>query len=265
MDIEVLTIFPTMFDLFWEHGIIRRAIAQAKIRAAAVDIRAYTQDRHQVTDDRPYGGGCGMVMKPEPLARAIAAARERSPQAVSVLMSPQGEPLTQARAAALAGARGLILVCGRYEGVDERLVESRIDYALSIGDYVLTGGELAAMVVMDAVVRLLPGVLGGATSADHDSFAEGLLEHPHYTRPQAFDGYAVPEVLLSGNHQAIDHWRRETALMQTLFRRPDLLEERPLEPLQIEILERWRSKLERILHQQGTHRADPSPRGRQDG
>lgn len=265
MDIEVLTIFPTMFDLFWAHGIIRRAIAQAQIRAAAVDIRTYTQDRHQVTDDRPYGGGCGMVMKPEPLARAIVAARRRSPEAICVLMSPQGEPLTQARAAALACERGLILVCGRYEGVDERLVENQIDYALSIGDYVLTGGELAAMVVMDAVVRLIPGVLGGETSANHDSFSEGLLEHPHYTRPREFEGHAVPEVLFSGNHQAIDRWRRETALMHTLFRRPDLLEGRPLDTLQIEVLERWRGKLERILHQQGTHRADPLPGGQQDG
>jgi len=265
MDIEVLTIFPTMFDLFWEHGIIRRAIAQAKIRAAAMDIRAYTQDRHQVTDDRPYGGGCGMVMKPEPLARALAAARLRLPNAVRVLMSPQGEPLTQTRAEALAGEAGLILVCGRYEGIDERLVESQIDYAISIGDYVLTGGELAAMVVMDAVVRLIPGVLGGEASSAHDSFSEGLLEHPHYTRPQEFEGYAVPEVLLSGNHQAIARWRRETALMHTLFRRPDLLNERRLDPLEIEILERWHGKLERILHQQGTHCADPLSRDQQDG
>lgn len=254
MQIAVLTIFPSMFDLFWEHGIVRRAIADGHIQPAAMDIRKFTADRHQMTDDRPYGGGCGMVMKPEPLARAIEAARKRIAGGMTVLMSPQGDKLSQQTAEGLARQRGLIFICGRYEGVDARIVQSHVDYELSIGDYVLSGGELAAMVAMDAIIRLIPGVLGGDASAAQDSFGDGLLEHAHYTRPREFEGQAVPEVLLSGDHQAIERWRRRMSLAETLLRRPDLLEDRRLDDQETEILRHWSQTLERILKHQTAHR-----------
>ncbi len=262
MQIAVLTIFPSMFDLFWEHGIVRRAIADGHVRPEAMDIRAFTDDRHQVTDDRPYGGGCGMVMKPEPLARAIAAARNRTGGGLTVLMSPQGDKLSQQTAEELARQSGLIFICGRYEGVDARIARRHVDYELSIGDYILSGGELAAMVAMDAVIRLLPGVLGGAESAARDSFSDGLLEHEHYTRPREFEGQAVPEVLLSGDHQAIARWRHQMSLIETLFRRPDLLAQRQLDRQETAILRQWCRTLERILKHQAAHRPD-SLSGRQ--
>ncbi len=262
MQIAVLTIFPNMFDLFWDHGIVRRAIAGGHVRPDTLDIRAFTDDRQHVTDDRPYGGGCGMVMKPEPLARAIEAARDRIEGAVTVLMTPQGDKLSQQTAEELARRRGLIFICGRYEGVDARIVGRHVDYELSIGDYVLSGGELAAMVAMDAVIRLLPGVLGGADSAACDSFSDGLLEHGHYTRPRKFEGRAVPEVLLSGDHQAIARWRQQMSLGETLLRRPDLLEHRLLDDRERTILEEWSQTLERILRHQSAHRPD-SLSGRQ--
>ncbi len=262
MQIAVLTIFPNMFDLFWDHGIVRRAIAGGHVRPDTLDIRAFTDDRHHVTDDRPYGGGCGMVMKPEPLARAIEAARDRIEGAVTVLMTPQGDKLSQQTAEELARRRGLIFICGRYEGVDARIVGRHVDYELSIGDYVLSGGELAAMVAMDAVIRLLPGVLGGADSAACDSFSDGLLEHGHYTRPREFEGRAVPQVLLSGDHQAIARWRQQMSLGETLLRRPDLLEHRLLDDRERMILEEWSQTLERILRHQSAHRPD-SLSGRQ--
>ncbi len=262
MQIAVLTIFPNMFDLFWDHGIVRRAIAGGHVRPDTLDIRAFTEDRHHVTDDRPYGGGCGMVMKPEPLARAIEAARDRIEGAVTVLMTPQGDKLSQQTAEELARRRGLIFICGRYEGVDARIVGRHVDYELSIGDYVISGGELAAMVAMDAVIRLLPGVLGGADSAACDSFSDGLLEHGHYTRPREFEGRAVPQVLLSGDHQAIARWRQQMSLGETLLRRPDLLEHRLLDDRERMILEEWSQTLERILRHQSAHRPD-SLSGRQ--
>ncbi|MGD9097128.1 MAG: tRNA (guanosine(37)-N1)-methyltransferase TrmD [Desulfobacterales bacterium] len=256
MHLAVLTIFPKMFDLFWDHGIVRRAIAAGHVQPETLDIRAFTEDRHHVTDDRPYGGGCGMVMKPEPLARAITAARERIEGAVTVLMSPQGDKLSQQTAEGLARQHGLIFICGRYEGVDARLFRRHVDYELSIGDYVLSGGELAAMVAMDAVIRLLPGVLGGAESAACDSFSDGLLEHGHYTRPREFEGRAVPEVLLSGDHQAIARWRQRMSLGETLLRRPDLLERRVLNARERLLLHKWYQTLERILRHQSAHRPD---------
>ncbi|MDJ0886085.1 MAG: tRNA (guanosine(37)-N1)-methyltransferase TrmD [Desulfobacterales bacterium] len=262
MQIAVLTIFPTMFDLFWDYGIVRRAIAGGQVRSETLDIRAFTEDRHHVTDDRPYGGGCGMVMKPEPLAKAITAAKAHIEGAMTVLMSPQGDQLSQQTAAGLARQRGLIFVCGRYEGVDARIVRRHVDYELSIGDYVLSGGELAAMVAMDAVIRLLPGVLGGAESAARDSFSDGLLEHGHYTRPREFEGQAVPEVLMSGDHQAITRWRQRMSLGETFLRRPELLERRPLDDRERQILQAWSRALERILRHQSAHRAD-SLSGRQ--
>jgi len=247
MFFTVLTIFPEMFDPFWAHGIIRKAIEDQKIFTSAINIRDYAEDRHQVTDDRPYGGGSGMVMKPEPLAGAIRAATRTVPEAKTVLLTPQGRVFNQSLAQELASFDGLILVCGRYEGVDERVCHDLIDYEISTGDYVLTGGELAAMIVMDAVTRLIPGTLGGEQAAEKDSFANGLLEHAHYTRPRGFEGNEVPEVLLSGHHQEIDKWRLESSLMRTLLKRSDLLQKKALGPQEIEILKKWYNQIEKIL------------------
>jgi len=250
MQFVVLTIFPEMFPPFWEHGIIRRAVEARKIVPSAVNIREYAPGRHHVTDDRPYGGGCGMVMKPEPLAAAIQAARRAAPGAKTVLMSPQGRVFDQTMARELARLDGLIFVCGRYEGVDERVCHDDIDAELSIGDFVLTGGELAAMVIIDAVTRLIPGVLGGEDSAEKDSFENGLLEHAHFTRPETFHGMRVPEVLLSGHHGRIEAWRRENALIRTFLKRPELLKERPLADDEAAVLKRWRRDIERIIQTQ---------------
>jgi tRNA (guanine37-N1)-methyltransferase len=247
MQIQVLTLFPGMFDALWSHGMIRKAIEQGSITAAAVDIRSFAADRHHVTDDRPYGGGSGMVMKPEPLAAAIRAARQRLPEARTILMTPQGRVFNQAAARELAALPELILVCGRYEGVDDRLGGALIADELSIGDYVLTGGEIAAMAVIDAVTRLIPGVLGGADSAAADSFSDGLLEHAHYTRPPVFEGAAVPAVLLSGHHREIERWRLESSLLRTFVNRPDLLRQRVLTAEETEILRRWQADLGALL------------------
>ena len=256
MDVAVLTIFPEMFGPFWSHGIVRRAIEGGHLKTDAVDIRDFTEDRHKVTDDRPYGGGCGMVMKPEPLAKALGALKERKPEAVSLLMTPQGRPFSQKTAAELAGRQGLIFICGRYEGVDERIVEQYVDDEISIGDYVLTGGELAAMVVIDAVVRLMPGVLGGENSAAFDSFADDLIEHAHYTRPRVFEGRSVPDVLLSGDHAAIAKWRLEGALIRTFLKRPDLLANRKFTAQEIEILKKWSKELEELIQVQSARCLD---------
>jgi len=261
MDFAALTIFPEVFQAYWEHGILRRAIARGLISAVAVDIRDFAPDRHRTTDDRPFGGGCGMVMKPEPLAAAIRDTRRRLPRAVTVLLTPQGRVFDQQVAGQLAAAPGLILVCGRYEGVDERLAETCIDLELSIGDYVLTGGEMAALVVMDAVTRLIPGVLGGEESAAKDTFEGQLLEHAHYTRPQVFEGLAVPEVLLSGHHAAIEEWRRETALVRTALRRPDLLQGRALSPAEMRILRELAARIERIVEAHAEPGAGPPSGG----
>ena len=247
MNFVVLTIFPEMFDPFWAHGIIRKAIEEQKIVTSTINIRDYAEDRHQVTDDRPYGGGSGMVMKPEPLAGAIRAATRTVPEAKTVLLTPQGRVFDQSMAQELSSFDGLILVCGRYEGVDERVCHDLIDYEISTGDYVLTGGELAAMIVIDAVTRLIPGTLGGEQAAEKDSFANGLLEHAHYTRPSVFEGNAVPEVLLSGHHQKIDKWRLQSSLMRTLLKRSDLLQKKPLGQQEIEILKKWYNQIEKIL------------------
>jgi tRNA (guanine37-N1)-methyltransferase len=250
MYFAVLTIFPEMFAPFWGHGIVRRAIADGRIRAEAIDIRDHAEGRHRVTDDRPYGGGAGMVMKPEPLAGAIREVRKRCPGALRILLTPQGRTFDQPTAKALSREKGLVLVCGRYEGVDERVAEGEIDLELSTGDYVLTGGELAAMIVVDAVTRLVPGTLGGEGAAEHDTFSDGLLEHAHYTRPPRFEGEEVPGVLLTGNHAAIDRWRRETALVRTLLKRPDLLLGRRLPAQDVEVLKEWAETLDRILRAQ---------------
>ena len=225
--IDVLTLFPKMFDSPFAESIVARARDAGKLRLDVHDIRSWTNDRHHVVDDTPYGGGAGMVMKPEPLARAIRAVRGEG--AHVVLLSAQGAVFDQAAARRLAAREHLVLVCGHYEGVDERVIESDIDEELSIGDFVLTGGELAAMVVIDAVTRLVPGVIDAA-SLEHESHTDGLLEGAQYTRPPDFEGRRVPVVLTSGDHGAIAKWRRTEAIKRTATRRPDLLDAAKLTP-----------------------------------
>ncbi|MGZ6143724.1 MAG: tRNA (guanosine(37)-N1)-methyltransferase TrmD [Myxococcales bacterium] len=224
LSVEVLTLFPRMVAAPLEESILGKARAAGLLRVGVTDIREFAEGKHRVTDDVPYGGGAGMVMKPEPLVAAIEAARKREPAARVVLMSPQGRRFDQRAAEELLKREKLILVCGRYEGVDERVMDW-IDEELSLGDFVLTGGEFAALAVIDAVARLVPGVLGNAESPVEESFggSEGLLEGPQYTRPPEFRGRKVPEVLLSGDHAKIAAWRRDQALQRTRTRRPDLL------------------------------------------
>ena len=235
MIFDVITLFPQMFDALTQYGITRRAAEQGSYVLKTWNPRDFTTDNHRTVDDRPYGGGPGMVMLAEPLAAAINAARERqlaSGVKISrvVYLSPQGRLLTHGLVKELVAqkADGLILLTGRYEGIDERLIRQMVDMEISIGDYVLSGGELAAMVLMDALVRQLPGVLGDADSAEQDSFVQGLLDCPHYTRPEVFNGEAVPPVLLSGNHADIQRWRLSQSLGRTWTRRPDLLAGRVL-------------------------------------
>ena len=229
MHIALVSLFPEMFDAVSDHGVTGRAVKQGLVQISHSNPRDYTTDKHRTVDDRPYGGGPGMLMKIDPLQQAIAAAREAAGKDAKVIyLSPQGKRLDHSKAVALSQEQGLILVAGRYEGVDERLIEAEVDEELSIGDYVLSGGELAAMVVIDTVTRQLPGVLGHELSAVEDSYADGLLDCPHYTRPEEYQGKQVPEVLLSGNHDQIRHWRLKQALGRTQERRPDLLEGRPM-------------------------------------
>ena len=252
MRFEILTIFPNFFTRFFENGILRRALAEGLVEVGVHDLRTFTHDRHRTVDDRPFGGGEGMVLKPQPIADALAsldippkAERAESPanQTQVILMSAQGRPFTQSLAREIAALPRVVLICGRYEGVDERINQLYCDMELSIGDYVLSGGELAAAVVIDAAMRLLPGVLGNEASSEFESFgvpdadistevegvprsqhgAGGLLDYPHYTRPAEFAGLKVPEPLLNGDHQAIRRWRREQQLRKTLANRPDLL------------------------------------------
>ncbi len=222
MIFDILTLFPGMFASPLRESILGKAIERHLITVRLHNIRDYALDRHQVTDDRPFGGGEGMVMKPEPIAAALDVIREDGPMPRVILLTPTGRLFCQETAAELTHHSRLVLVCGRYEGVDERIARGFVDDELSLGDYILTGGELAAMVVIDVVTRLLPGVLGNALSAATESFAEPILEYPQYTRPQEFRGQAVPGVLVSGNHQAIRQWRRGQALLRTQVRRPDL-------------------------------------------
>ncbi|MBO9369550.1 MAG: tRNA (guanosine(37)-N1)-methyltransferase TrmD [Chloroflexi bacterium] len=228
MRFDVLTLFPEMFTGPLQESIIKRAQERGLISVYLHNIRDYATGRHRITDDAPYGGGGGMVMKPEPIFAAVEAVLGDEKGVPVILLSPQGRLFTHEVARELSRYRRLVLICGRYEGVDERVREHLATDEISIGDYVLSGGELAAMVIIDAVTRLLPGVLGDPGATFEDSYAWGLLEYPHYTRPAVFRGWAVPEVLLSGNHAAIARWRREQALRRTLERRPDLLERAPL-------------------------------------
>lgn len=223
MRFDILTLFPDLFTSFARETIPGRAVAKGLIDIRLVDIRAFAKGPHRVTDDRPYGGGDGMVMKAGPIFRALESVERVKDRSRSILLSPQGERFTQARAWEFSRMEQLVLICGRYEGVDERVIAECVDMELSIGDYVLSGGELGAMVVVDAVSRLVPGVLGGETSNLEDSFEDGLLEYPHYTRPRVFRNREAPAVLLSGDHEKIRLWRRAQALKRTLERRPDLL------------------------------------------
>jgi len=229
MRFDILTLFPSILSGVFEGSILQRAQEMGALSIALHNIRDYATDKHHVTDDTPYGGGGGMVMKPEPIFRAvesilgIAGSARTPPHVPIILLTPQGRPFTQEVARQLAQCERIVLICGRYEGVDERVREYLVTDEISIGDYVLTGGEIPAMVVVDAVTRLLPGVLGDPGAPLEDSHAQGLLEYPHYTRPAEFRGWGVPEVLLSGHHARITRWRREQALKRTWERRPDLL------------------------------------------
>jgi tRNA (guanine37-N1)-methyltransferase len=225
---DVITIFPETFAVLTEQGITGRALAAGIAELHLWNPRDYSFDAHRTVDDRPYGGGPGMVMKVEPLRAALQAACQAAPESRVAYLTPQGRALDQAALVEIADGPGCVLIAGRYEGIDERLVERYVDEEWSIGDYVLSGGELPAMVVMDAVIRLLPGALGHAQSAAQDSHMSGLLDCPHYTRPEEIDGMRVPEVLLSGDHQAIARWRLQQALGRTWLRRPDLLARRGL-------------------------------------
>ncbi len=247
MRFVILTLFPELFEPFWKHGMIRRALELNKISGKTLWIREFAKGKHRTTDDRPYGGGPGMVMKPEPLADAIREASRVAPNARKILLTPQGRPFSQDLAGQLVQEKGLIFICGRYEGIDERICQQFVDFEISIGDYVLTGGELPAMVVIDSVVRLIPGVLGGADSAQKDSFSDQLLEHAQYTRPSVFEGESVPEILLSGNHGETEKWRMESSLIRTFLKRPELLEERILTTQELEMLKEWRRRLDDII------------------
>lgn len=245
MRFDVVTLFPDMFQALTDHGVTGRAVKQEKVSIQCWNPRDFTHDNYQTVDDRPYGGGPGMLMKIQPLKDAIQAAKAAAGGDAKVIyMSPQGRKLDQRGAEQLAQQQKLILVAGRYEGIDERLIETEIDEEWSLGDFVLSGGEMAAMTMMDAVIRLVPGVLGHELSAQQDSFSDGLLDCPHYTRPELHEGQAVPEVLLSGNHEKIRQWRLKQSLGRTWQRRPDLLDALELTNEQQRLLTEYLAELE---------------------
>ena len=238
MRIDIITLFPSMFRGPFNESIIKRARKKGILEINLHNLREFTNDRHRTVDDLPYGGGAGMVMKPEPLFRAVEKVKERKSSSPKViLLSPQGQPFAQEKAKELAQEEGLIFICGHYEGVDERVREHLIDEELSLGDFVLTGGELAAMVIVDAIARMLPEVLGCKDSIREDSFYQTLLDYPHYTRPSEFRGWKVPGVLISGNHQKIREWRKKKKLENTFKKRPDLLKTVKLSREEEEMLE----------------------------
>ena len=239
LDITILTIFPRIFDSFFSFGNPARAIQAGLVNVETVDLRDFTDDRHRTTDDYPYGGGTGMIMKPEPVVRAIRQVRGTKGDAKVIVMTPQGRVLTQSIAEDLAALKSILVVCGRYEGIDER-IRAFADDEISIGDYVLSGGETGCMVLIDAVTRLVPGVLGADSHLYGESFYNGLLEHPQYTRPADFEGMAVPPVLLEGHHEKIRRWRRKESLARTLVRRPDLVKDRVWDREELELLEELR-------------------------
>lgn len=247
MQLAVVSLFPQMFDAITEYGVTGRAVKKGHLDIHYLNPRDFTQDKHRTVDDRPYGGGPGMVMKVEPLQQAIRAAKNTiGEQAKVIYLSPQGRQLKQSDLNQLAtNTQSVVFVAGRYEGIDERLIEQEIDEEWSIGDYVLSGGELAAMVMIDGLARLLPGVLGDDESAQQDSFMTGLLDHPHYTRPEELNDQSVPEVLLGGDHEAIRQWRLKQSLGRTWLRRPDLLEKEQLSDEQQALLEQFIAEHER--------------------
>lgn len=247
LQFDVVTLFPEMFDAITESGITGRACERKAYQFLPWNPRDFAANAHRTVDDRPYGGGPGMVMLVEPLEKALAAAKQRQMSAGVrkprvIYLSPQGRLLTHQRVMQLAAEQGLVLLAGRYEGVDERVIERQVDEEISIGDYVLSGGELAAMVLMDAVIRQLPGVLGDAASAAEDSFVNGLLDCPHYTRPEVYEGLAVPSVLMSGNHADIARWRLKQALGRTQERRPELLAARGMSDQERALLDEYRNE-----------------------
>jgi tRNA (guanine37-N1)-methyltransferase len=246
MHFDILTLFPDIFEKIFNESIVKRAKEAGLVSIAIHNIRDYATDKHHITDEPPYGGGGGMIMKPEPIFRAVEAIlgleEGQKPEVPVVLLSPQGRLFTQSVARELSKHPSLVLICGHYEGVDERVRQFLATDEISIGDYVLTGGEIPAMVIVDAVTRLVPGVLGDPGATFEDSHAEGLLEYPHYTRPAVFRGHPVPEVLLSGNHAEIVRWRRQEALRRTFERRPDLLAKARLSPADREFLQRLAQK-----------------------
>jgi tRNA (guanine37-N1)-methyltransferase len=246
MKFDIVTIFPRMVGAGLAEGVVSRGIERGILDIQVHDLRDYTTDRHRSVDDVPYGGGPGMVMKPEPLARAVDAIRAKrgEPDAV-ILLSPQGRRFTQEEASRMSAMSHLALLCGRYEGMDERVRTAVATDELSIGDYVLSGGELAALVVVDAVSRLIPGVVGDARSVEEDSFSRGLLDYPHYTRPSEFAGLKVPDVLLSGHHEEVRRWRKMAALRRTVNRRPDLLDTAALDDEERRLLDEIRKEQER--------------------
>jgi tRNA (guanine37-N1)-methyltransferase len=234
--IDVITLFPEMVEQVIKYGVVGRAADQNLLGLECWNPRDFTVDRHRTVDDRPYGGGPGMLMKVQPLEETIQAVREKNPQAPLVYLSPQGKPVDQDMLAKQVNAGSVIFLCGRYEGIDERLIQQEVDQEWSIGDYVISGGELAAMVCIDAMTRLIPGALGHEQSAQQDSFSDGLLDYPHYTRPEEYKGMKVPEVLMNGNHRHIEDWRERQSLGRTWQRRPDLLEHLVLDDRQQALL-----------------------------
>lgn len=240
MRITVVSLFPEMVETIADYGVVGRAVSGGLVSLDVENPRDYTDDAHRTVDDRPYGGGPGMVMKFEPVARALRAARASMPSAAPVVyLSPQGKVFDQAMAERYSALPGLVLLAGRYEGIDERIIESEVDEEVSLGDFVLSGGEIAVMAVVDATVRLLPGVLGAEESAEQDSFVEGLLDFPHYTRPEVVEGRSVPQVLLSGDHARIARWRRKQSLGRSQLRRPDLLAKLDLDDEQRRLLDEF--------------------------
>lgn len=244
MIFDVLTLFPEMFVSPLDKSILKRAIEKNIIHVRIINIREFAVDKHRTVDDRPYGGGEGMVMKVEPIARAVRSIKNEDNNARTILLTPQGRLFRQSIAEEISKYPHLVLICGRYEGVDERVKTCCVDDEISIGDYVLTGGELPALVVIDAVTRLLPGVLGGTSSVEEESFRNGLLEYPQYTRPHEFEGNRIPEILLSGDHNKIRKWRRREQLKRTLLRRPDLLEVAALSKDDLKVLDEIRRDLD---------------------
>ncbi len=238
MRFDLLTIFPDLLTSPLEEGIIRRAKQDGKVEIVSHNIRDFATDKHAMTDDRPFGGGEGMVMKPEPITAALAHVKETAGPGLVIMLSPQGQTYDQKLANELSQEKHLILLCGRYEGIDERVIAASVDLEISIGDYILTGGELAAMILIDSITRLLPGVLGCADSAKLDTFSRSLLKHPQYTRPRTFAGVEVPEVLMSGDHARVDEWRFLAAVKKTYARRPDLLAQVEFTQAELKLLAR---------------------------